>query len=71
MATGPKHKEIGMNKTEGTMEKLQTLAREGREYFDRHGKLDLGYIDANVIPALYDVFGGIEKRHKIEPKKPF
>ena len=57
-----------MNRTEGTMEYLQKVVKEGREFFDRHGELNLGYIDANVIPALYDVFGGIEKRHKIDPK---
>ena len=59
-----------MNRTEGTMEDLQRVVKEGREYFDRHGKLDLGYIDVTVTPVLEDVLQSlcckIEERHKID-----
>lgn len=61
-----------MNRTEGTMEYLQKVVKEGREFFDRHGKLNLGYIDATVTPALEDVLQSlcskIEERHKIKPE---
>ena len=60
-----------MNEKGERMENLKTFVEAGREYFDRHGDLNLGYITNTVIPALQNVLQDlcleIEKRHKIEP----
>ena len=62
-----------MNQTEGTMEDLQRVVKEGREYFDRHGDLDLSYVNDIVIRELQNVLrdrcGEIEEHHKIDPEK--
>lgn len=59
-----------MNQTEGTMEDLQRVVKEGREYFDRHGDLDLSYVNDIVIRELQNVLrdrcGEIEERHKVD-----
>ena len=39
-----------MNEKGERMEKLKTFAEVGREYFDRHGDLNLRYVDGIVIP---------------------
>lgn len=61
-----------MNKTEGTMEKLQRVVKAGRERLEKHGDLNLGYVERFVIPALDDVLQNlcleIEERHKIDPE---
>lgn len=59
-----------MNKTEGTMEDLQRGVKAGREYFDKHGDLDWGYVERFVIRPLDDVLQNlcleIEERHKVD-----
>ncbi len=60
-----------MNKTEGTMEDLQRIAKAGREYFDRYGELNLRwYVERFVMPVLKDVLKNlcleIEERHKVD-----
>ena len=62
-----------MNQTEGTMEKLQTFAREGREHLERGRASGLDYVSDIVVPELQNVLpdrcGEIEERHKLkEPK---
>ena len=59
-----------MNEREAKMENLRTFVNGGREYFDRHGDLNLGYVDEIVIPELQyvlkDLCLEIEERHKID-----
>ena len=61
-----------MNQTEGTMEKLQRVVKAGRERLEKHGDLNLGYVERFVIPALKNVLKNlcleIEERHKIDPE---
>ena len=63
-----------MNEKGERMEKLKTFMEAGREYFDKHGDLDLRYITNPVIKVLKgeleDLCLEIEKRHKIdEPER--
>lgn len=60
----------GVNEREARMENLRTFVEAGREYLERHGDLNLGYVDGIVIPELRNVLKDlcpkIEERHKID-----
>ena len=49
------NKEMKMNQTERTLEKLQRVVKAGQERLEKHGELNLGYVERFVIPALKDV----------------
>ena len=55
---------------EKNLEILKTRIREGREYFDRHGDLPLGYVTGTVSltlnAVLKDLCREIEKHHKLK-----
>ena len=59
-----------MNRTEGTMEKLQILVKAAPEYLAKDPKLGMEYVTDHVVPALEgvlkDLCPKIEKRHSID-----
>lgn len=62
-----------MNRTEGTMEKLERRVEEAKERFEKDGNFDLvEYVTRIVIPQLKNVLKDrcrkIEERHKIKPE---